>query len=148
MRASTSRHNLRPDHPQLVPEILRGIVELGSGEPPGSEITLELGISVWMRRSGADLESVRSAMIRLRRPLLAAGNLDPETEPLPLLGLSDRRDVLTLTRYLGGLIERAAACAGCRPGDIAESVIGSMGPETESCDPRPTGAKILRLVRH
>ena len=119
MRASTSRDDFRTEHPQLVPEILRGLVEFGLGEPSGSEITLELGVSIWMRRSGADLEAVRSAMIRLRGALVKAGNLDPATEPLPLLSPSDRRDVLTLVSYLCGLVGRAAVSAGCLPRDMA-----------------------------
>jgi hypothetical protein len=147
VRASTSRHNLRSEHPQLVPEILRGLVELGLDEPAGSEIALELGVSVWMRRSGADLESVRSAMIRLRGALVSAGDLDPASEPLPLLGRSDHRDVLTLVSYLGGLVGRAAVSAGCEPGDLVESVIYSLGPETEPLELRPTEARILQLVR-
>ncbi len=150
MRASTSRDDFQTEHPQLVPEILRGLVEFGLGDPSGSEITLELGVSIWMRRSGADLEAVRAAMIRLRGALVEAGELDPATEPLPLLSPSDRRDVLTLVSYLGGLVGRAASSAGCMAGEIAESVIRSMGSESDSGhppEPRPTGATILQLVR-
>jgi hypothetical protein len=95
-------------------------------EPLGTELALELGLSIWMRRSGADLYSLRSSMLGIRDALVAVGKLDPVTEPIPLLGRSERTDVVNLAAYLGGLVRRSASSAGCGPEDIAEQAISYL----------------------
>lgn len=122
-------------------------MEFGLYDAPGSETALELGLSIWMRRAGADLGSLRTALIQLRRALLTAADLDRASEPLPFVGVSVRRDVLSLASYLGGLIKRVAVSTGSRPGDIVERVIQEVRAEMEPSAPRPPGAAILRLVR-
>jgi len=147
VRAPDSIDDCRTERPQLVPEILRGIVEFGLYDAADSETALELGLSIWMRRAGADLGSLRTTLIQLRRALLTVENLDRASEPLPFVGVSVRRDVLSLASYLGGLLERVAVSTGTRPGDVVERVIRAVREEMEPSTPRPAGAAILRLVR-
>ncbi len=130
-----------------MPEILRGIVEFGLYDAADSDTALELGLSIWMRRAGADLGSLRTTLIQLRRAVLTVANLDRAGEPLPFVGISERRDVLSLASYLGGLIERVALSTGSRPGEIVERVIRAVHEEMGPSAPRPPEATILRLVR-
>jgi hypothetical protein len=122
-------------------------VEFGLYDAADSETALELGLSIWMRRTGTDLGSLRTTLIQLRRALLAAANLDRACEPLPFVGVSDRRDVLSLASYLGGLIKRVAVTTGSRPGEIVERVIREVREEMGPSAPRPPGARIFQLVR-
>jgi len=124
---SSSIEIFEPDAPDLEPEVLRGLAQFRLYEPLGTELALELGLSIWMRRSGADLYSLRSGMLGIRDALVEVGNLDPVTEPIPLLGRSDRTDVVNLAAYLGGLVRRAASSVGCGPEDIAEQAISHLG---------------------
>jgi hypothetical protein len=122
------------DSPELAPEMLRGIVRFGLFEPVGSELALELGLSIWMRRSSSDLGSVRTAMLAMRDALVTAGDLDPGTEPVPLLGRSDRADVLMLASYLCNLVKRAASSAGFLPEDVSELAIGRLNNHAQGVD--------------
>jgi hypothetical protein len=123
-------------------EMLRGLVRFGLvGSGGGQELLLELGVSTWMRNSGAPLGSLRTSMLEVRDALIEAGELDPGTEPVPLLGRSDRADVLNLASYLCALVTRAASTAGCPPAVVAERAIGALTAHTPVVDPvdRATG---------
>jgi hypothetical protein len=124
---SSSIEIFEPEAPNLEPEVLRGLAQFRLYEPMGSELALELGLSIWMRRSGADLYSLRTCMLGIRDALVEVGNLDPVTEPIPLLGHSERTDVVNLAAYLGGLVRRAASSVKCGPEDIAEQAISHLG---------------------
>lgn len=127
MTGSSSIEIFEPEAPNLEPEVLRGLAQFRLYEPMGSELALELGLSIWMRRSGADLYSLRTCMLGIRDALVEVGNLDPVTEPIPLLGHSERTDVVNLAAYLGGLVRRAASSVKCGPEDIAEQAISHLG---------------------
>ncbi len=122
-------------------------MEFGLYDAADSETALELGLSIWMRRAGADLGSVRTTLIQLRQALLTVANLDRAGEPLPFVGVSVRRDVLSLASYLGGLLERVAVSTGTRTGEVVERVIQELRADMEPSSPHPAGATILRLVR-
>ena len=130
MTGSTSIEIFEPDAPNLEPEVLRGLAQFRLYEPMGSELALELGLSIWMRRSGADLHSLRACMPGIRDALVEVGNLDPVTEPVPLRGHSVRTHVVNMAAYLGGLVRRAASSVKCGPEDIAEQAIRYLGGQT------------------
>ncbi len=98
----------------------------GLYEPGCPDLLVELGVSTAMRRGDAELARMRSALISTRAALVRAGDLDPSTEPVPMLGRSDRLDVLSLASCVCGLVRRAAASAGCRPQEIADRVGGLL----------------------
>jgi hypothetical protein len=118
--------------------MLRGLVQFGLvGSDGDQELLLELGLSAWMRRSGVAVGSLRTSMLDIRDALVAAGGLDPDTEPIPLLGRSDRADVLNLAAYLCVLVRRAAISAGCPPAALAERAIAALAV----VDPAATGTE-------
>jgi hypothetical protein len=114
--------------------MVREFAHVGLFEPAGTELAIELGLSVWMRRYGGDLISLRSSMLALRDALVMAGRLDPATEPVPLLGRAPRADVLNLAVYLGGLAARAAASAGCGPEAISDLTARVLGDRSDPGD--------------
>ena len=68
------------------PTVLVGLAELGPVDPTSGDLSLELGLSVWMRRSGISLEEARRALLALREHVIEACGLDPATEPVPFVG--------------------------------------------------------------
>ncbi len=108
------------------PTLLGGLAELGPLHALTGDLTLELGISVWLRRSGTSLAEARERLFEMRRAILETCGLDPETEPVPLVGRSPRSDVLTLVDYLGGLLRRAAAADGCSVQTAARRTIAAL----------------------
>jgi hypothetical protein len=90
----------------FAPTLMRGLVNYG---PFDTELSLELGLSLWLQSSGTTLDDARDSMVRLRAVLIEAGGLDPRIEPTPLIGRSAREDIVNLARYLGSLMARAAA---------------------------------------
>ena len=91
------------------PALLEGLVELGPVEPFSGDLALELGISVWLRRSGTSLVQARGLLLDVRRVVLAVCGLDAATEPVPLVGRSPRHDVVNLATYVADLLRRGAA---------------------------------------
>ncbi len=75
------------------PALLSGLAELGPVEPFSGDLSLELGISVWLRTSGTSILQARSSLLEIRRVILEVCALDPATEPVPLVGRSPRSDV-------------------------------------------------------
>jgi hypothetical protein len=108
------------------PALLGGLAELGPVPPFTGDLTLELGISVWLRRSGTSLVEARERLFEVRRAILETSGLDPATEPVPLVGRTPRSDVITLVDYLGGLLRRAAAAAGCSVQTAARLTIAAL----------------------
>ncbi len=51
---------------------------------------------------------------------MGAGGLEADSEPIPMLGRSDRHDVVNLATFVCNLVKRASASAGCSPGEIAQ----------------------------
>jgi hypothetical protein len=104
-------------------EVLRGIATI---EPPAageSDLRLELGLSLWMRRSGTDVEAARPAMLAMRAALVEASGIDLATEPFPLCGVDPRLDVLNLGTYLRRLMVRATTRTQCDASLLAERAL-------------------------
>jgi hypothetical protein len=94
------------------PALLSGLAELGPVEPFSGDLSLELGISLWLRTSGTSLLEARSSLLEIRRVILEVCGLDPSTEPFPMVGRSPRSDVVTLVGYISDLLRRASAGLG------------------------------------
>ncbi len=109
--------------------LLGGLVELGPVEPFSGDLSLELGISLWLRRSGTSLMEARGTLLEIRRVILGVCGLDPSTEPVPLVGRSPRVDVVNLVGYVGDLLRRAAPRAGGARA-VVERVVAEM-PEPQ-----------------
>jgi hypothetical protein len=108
------------------PTVLVGLADLGPVDPSSGDLSLELGLSVWMRRNGLSLEDARRALLALREHVIGACGLDPATEPVPFVGRSPRLDVVTLISYLGQLLRRGALFAGLSTRGLAERVMAEL----------------------
>lgn len=107
-------------------QVLRGIVAIEPLRSEEKDLCLELGLSLWMRRSGTSIEEARRAMWGLRGALIEASGIDGSTEPIPLHGVDPRLDVVNLGAYLRRLIGRATARAQCDPGLLVERALGIL----------------------
>jgi hypothetical protein len=117
--------------PGFVRALLGGLAELGPVDPFSGDLSLELGISVWLRRSRTSLMEARGTLLEIRRVIVDVCELDPATEPVPLVGRSPRLDVVNLVAYIGDLLRRAAPAGGLRT--VVEQVVALM-PEAENED--------------
>jgi hypothetical protein len=122
------------------PTLLRGLVTLEPGDAGNEDLTLTLGLSLWLHRSGTDLQEARAAMLEIRALLLEVGGMDRRTEPVPLFGRSERIDVLLLASYLGDLVLRAAATAQCAPQEIVDRTVARLAPQERRTPARPARA--------
>jgi hypothetical protein len=86
------------------------------------DYTLDLGLSVWMRRNAIAADDCRSAMLVIRASLLAVAEMDAETEPIPLCGLSPEIDVANFVVYLADLFMRASTATQCEMSFVIERV--------------------------
>jgi hypothetical protein len=113
--------------------LLRGLAEFGPVEPFSGDLSLELGISVWLRTSGTSLIEARSSLLEIRRVILEVCGVDPSTEPFPMVGRSPRSDVVNLVGYVSELLRRASAGLGRGVGAVVESVVAELPlPEDEA----------------
>jgi hypothetical protein len=96
----------------FAPLAARGIAGLSPEDLTRGNLTLELGLSLWMHRTGTDLAEVTSALLTVRDSLLEASELDRTSEPVPLLAGDAKTAALALAIYLDGLIDRAAHRSG------------------------------------
>jgi hypothetical protein len=114
----------------FAPALLGGLADLGPVQPFSGDLSLELGISVWLRTSGTSLLEARGTLLALRRTILEVCRLDPATEPLPMVGRSPRTDVVNLVAYLSDLLRRASSADGEGIRDVVDRVIADL-PERE-----------------
>jgi hypothetical protein len=114
----------------FAPALLGGLADLGPVQPFSGDLSLELGISVWLRTSGTSLLEARGTLLALRRTILEVCRLDPATEPLPMVGRSPRADVVNLVAYLSDLLRRASSADGDGIRDVVDRVIADL-PERE-----------------
>lgn len=98
-----------PNPMKLVTLAAKGLAQLTDDDLRGNNLNLDLEVSVWLRRSGADLASVPRALLALRRTLLNVSALDTASEPVPLIIEDTQLAVANLCVYLHGLIGRGAA---------------------------------------
>jgi hypothetical protein len=115
------------------PALLGGLAELGPVEPFSGDLSLELGISVWLRTSGTSLLEARSSLLEIRRVILEVCELDPDTEPIPMVGRSPRSDVVNLVGYISELLRRASAGLGRELTSTVRAVVAALPiPEDEA----------------
>jgi hypothetical protein len=114
------------------PALLHGLAELGPVDLASGDLSLELGISVWLRRNQTSLEDARHLLLDIRGRVLEASGLDVTTEPLPFVGRSLKLDVVTLVAYIGDLLRRGAAALGCAPRVLAATVMAELPRPEES----------------
>jgi len=114
------------------PALLCGLAELGPVDPFSGDLSLELGVSVWLRRSGTSLVDACGELFEARTAILEASAMDPDTEPVPFVGRSPRLDVVNLALYVGDLLRRAAATSGTKVQIVAERAIGLLAEPAEA----------------
>ena len=115
------------------PALLGGLAELGPVEPFSGDLSLELGISLWLRTSGTSLIEARSALLDIRGVILEVCGLDPSTEPFPMVGRSPRSDVVNLVGYISELLRRASAGLGRGVEAVVDAVVAELPvPEAEA----------------
>jgi hypothetical protein len=113
--------------------LLRGLAELGPVQPFSGDLSLELGVSVWLRTSGTSLLEARSSLLEIRGVILELCGFDPSTEPFPMVGRSPRSDVVTLVGYVSELLRRASAGVGRSVNAVVEGVVAALpAPEPEA----------------
>jgi hypothetical protein len=111
---------------ELTPLLARGLAVLEAEDLTRGNLTLELGLSLWMRRTDSDLFGVRDALLEVRRALLEAAGMDRVSEPIPLLAGDDRTAVLSLAVYIKGLVVRAASAADTSRREIVEAALALL----------------------
>lgn len=116
-----------PTHLDLATLLARGLVALDREDLEEGNLTLELGVTLWMSRAGAGLGAVRATLVELRGALVAASGLDARSEPVPLGAADDRLEVRTLAVYLHHLLERAANRRRCSRAEMAEGALALLG---------------------
>ena len=110
----------------FVRALLAGLAELGPVEPFSGDLSLELGISVWLHRTGTSLIEARGTLLEIRQVILEVCDLDPATEPVPLVGRSPRVDVVNLVAYTGDLLRRASDEAGWTVWKVVDRVVAEL----------------------
>jgi hypothetical protein len=92
-------------------EAMLGLADLEREDLAHGNLTVPLGLSLWMRRGGIGVEDARDTMFELRAALLSASGLDERTEPVPLLLSDPVAATISLAVYVDGLLQRAARSA-------------------------------------
>jgi hypothetical protein len=113
------------------PAALRGLAEIGRVDIGSGDLSVELGLSVWLQWSGSSHDEARTTLLALREQILSACALDRASEPTPMVGRSAKLDLVMLAGYLGDLLRRAAHTARCTPAELARQVIASL-PSTDT----------------
>lgn len=111
---------------KLVVLAAAGLAKLNDDDLRGNQLHLELEVSVWLRRSGADLASVPRALLALRRAILEVAALDAHSEPTPLVIPDTQQAVANLCMYLHGLIARAAASLHMERDEFVEAALAHL----------------------
>ena len=96
---------------RLLPAVDRHEVE--SSRPSHQDLSLELGLSVWMQHHAIADDDCRSAMLAIRAALLEVAGMDARSEPVPLHGRSPEGDIANFAAYLADLFVRASAAVKC-----------------------------------
>ena len=115
--------NTKPPFARL---LALGLASLDPGDLIHSTLSLEFGVSAWLRRSGADWAEAHRSALALRRALLAVSVLDEATEPVPLIGRDQTLALRSLCLYLHGLLVRAAGSMEISREEIAAAALGGI----------------------
>ena len=86
-------------------EAMLGLADLEPEDLSPGNLTVPLGLSLWMRRGRIRVETARDAMLQLRAALLEVSGLDERTEPVPLLVADPVAAVISLATYMDGLLQ-------------------------------------------
>jgi hypothetical protein len=127
------------------PAALRGLSALGPCVPAATDLSLELGLSIWLHCSHTDLDSACLTLLEIRDLVLEEAGLDARTEPVPLLGHSPEVDLKNLAAYLSELLARAATWTGGDPELLIETVIGRLPEPMPSDEDEAGSAAIVQL---
>ena len=100
-------------------EAMLGLADLEAEDLTYGNLSVPLGLSLWMRRGRIRVETARDAMLKLRTALLSASGLDEKTEPVPLLVADPVAATISLALYMDGLLQRAARMTQSSRVDIA-----------------------------
>jgi len=111
----------------LVSLAARGLAELRDDDLRGNQLNLELEVSVWLRRSGAELSAAPRALLALRAALLEVSALDVDKEPIPLVIPDTQQAVPNLCVYLHGLVGRGAASVELERREFVEVALAHLG---------------------
>ena len=114
------------------PALLQGVAELGPVDLASGDLSLELGISVWLRTNETSLEDARLTLLDLRERVLEVSGLDAATEPIPFVGRNLKLDVVNLVAYIGDLLRRGAHALRCTPSALATQVMSQLAPPADS----------------
>jgi hypothetical protein len=116
-----------PNPMKLVSLAARGLAALKDDDLRGNQLNLELEVSIWVRRSGAELSTVPRALLALRRALLEVSALEGENEPIPLVIADTQQAVPNLCIYLHGLIRRGAGSLDVGRNEFVEATLSHLG---------------------
>jgi hypothetical protein len=108
--------------------LIMGLADLGPFPAPGDDLSLELGLSVWLCVSDAEIEEAIEAVYEVRSMVLEEAEMDVDTEPVPFVGRSSDRDLITLGSYMDNLLERASVSSGCHRQALARRVAAKFVP--------------------
>ncbi len=103
-----------------------GLAALEAEDRTPGNLSLPLGMSLWMRRGGVGVLGARAALLALRGALLEASGLDARSEPVPLVVADPSAATISLALYLDGLLERAASTARMSRQDMAERAVALL----------------------
>ena len=125
---SGARLRLIEDHSleQFAQEAALGLAELDQADLAPGNLTLRLGLSLWMRRAGIGLRTARDTLLDLREALITATGIDGRTEPVPLVVNDPATSALSLARYIDGLLRRAAHLTASSRLEVAERALALM----------------------
>ena len=107
-------------------EAMLGLADLESEDLAPGNLSVSLGLSLWMRRGRVRVETARDAMLELRGALLEASGLDERTEPVPLLVSDPVAATINLAMYMDGLLERAARMSTTSREDMARRALALL----------------------
>lgn len=108
---------------RFVHEALLGLADLEPEDLSGGNLTVPLGLSLWIRRGRIRVETARDAMLELRAAVLSASGLDERTEPVPLLLADPVAATISLALYMDGLLQRAARMQATSREEIAQRAL-------------------------
>jgi hypothetical protein len=100
-----------------------GVVLVASGLGSSTTPAIPFGLTAAMARRAVPVHAVVDALLLLRLAVVAAGDIDPGTEPVPLVVAEPEVAAVSLVAYLRGLLERAAAACGTSCESVAERVL-------------------------
>jgi hypothetical protein len=106
--------------------IASGLEEVGGPWIASGDLVSLMSISAWMSQAGTDAGESVDAMLLLRKALLVAGEIDLQSEPVPLLPADDKVALMNMARYIEDLICRASRGDGCSPVEICGRALESL----------------------